>query len=132
MMLGHKQCLYTVETHYGHNTEWMHPDNTHLREWGACAIHGNDANSLVDLKIQDEDLPCIQQQDVVTAGLVKAQLQALVQGNTLLFCSGWFAEGTGHRFQRGNSAHFLLFLIFRSFSKHLCSKILSSSLARMF
>ena len=64
---------------------------THLCKGRTGTIHGNYSNCLVDLQVQDQNFSRVQQQNVVTTWLMKAQLQTFVQGNTLLLCTARLA-----------------------------------------
>ena len=48
------------------------------------ALHGDDADGLVDVEVQHEDLAWVEQHEVVATRLVERQLKTLVQGHRVL------------------------------------------------
>jgi len=55
----------------------------YLHEWWACPLCGDDADRLVDLEVQDENLTRVHQQQVVAARAQVHQLYALLQRKQL-------------------------------------------------
>ena len=57
---------------------------TNLYKRRACSLHGNNADGLVDVEVDDEDLARVDEDQVVATRLVVHQLETLVQGYALV------------------------------------------------
>ena len=57
--------------------------NTDLGKWRASSLHWYYTNSLVYFKVQDKNFPRVQQNEMMSAGLVVGQLQTFIQSNCI-------------------------------------------------